>query len=182
MSIVVLLAAGESSRTSDMKQLYIVDGEYLINHQIKKVLSYAYEVAVILGHEYEKLSSILDKRVKIIQNFNYKDGMFSSVKTAFKSLESNRLIFCHIDRPIPNKEVFELLLKSDSEIATAFYNNKKAPPIMIQSSMKEELLSSDINRLDYWIESTKKVSYIKVDDERVHFNANTDEELGRYFA
>jgi len=181
MSIIALLAAGESSRTTDMKQLHKIDGEYLINKQIKIVQSYGYELVVILGHQFERISAILDKNVKVIRNYNYKDGMFSSVKTAFKSLESDKLIFCHIDRPIPNKEVFESLLKSDSEIATAYFNKKKAPPIMIQSSMKKELLSSTIARLDFWIESTKKVSYIKVDDEKIHFNANTDEELRRYF-
>jgi CTP:molybdopterin cytidylyltransferase MocA len=38
--IVVLLAAGESSRTTGMKQLYMVNDDYLINHQIDKLLSF----------------------------------------------------------------------------------------------------------------------------------------------
>ncbi|MEA2091079.1 MAG: NTP transferase domain-containing protein [Campylobacterota bacterium] len=181
MNIVVLLAAGESSRTTTMKQLYTVNGEYLINMQIRTLLSYGYKVAVVLGHNYEKISAVLDKDIRVIQNKEYSQGMFSSVKMAFKVLEAQRFIFCHVDRPIADKNVFELLLKCNSEIATAFFNNKKAPPIMIQSSMKTELLNSSLHRLDYWIESTSKVSYIDVDDKKIHFNANTDEELGRYF-
>ncbi|MEA1954968.1 MAG: NTP transferase domain-containing protein [Campylobacterota bacterium] len=181
MNIVILLAGGESSRTTNMKQLYKVDGEYLINKQIKIIQSYGYEVVVVLGHEYEKIKSVLDKDVKIIRNYNYQQGMFSSVKTAFNLLDADKLIFCHIDRPIVEKDIFEELLKSDDEIVTTFYNGKKAPPIMIKYSMKKELLDSNINRLDYWIESTNKASYIEVDDEKVHFNANTDEKLRRYF-
>ncbi len=181
MTIVVLLAAGESSRTTGMKQLYMVDGEYLINKQIKKIQSLGYEVVVILGHEFDKISSVIEKDIKIIQNNNYKDGMFSSVKRSFELLDADKLIFCHIDRPIPNKNIFESLIKSNSPIATSSYKEKKAPPIMIKSSMKKELLDSDAKRLDFWIQNTKKAKHIEVDDEKVHFNANTDEELRRYF-
>ncbi len=107
--------------------------------------------------------------------------MFSSVKVAFKTLDADRLIFCHIDRPIAKKDTFEILIKTQSEIATASHKGKKAPPIMIQSSMKKELLESPLKRLDYWIQSTKKAKHIEVDDSKIHHNANTDEELRRYF-
>ncbi len=181
MSIVVLLAAGESTRTTDMKQLYRVDGEYLINRQIKIVQSYGFDVAVVLGHEYEKIKSVLSSNIKVIRNRNYKEGMFSSVKFAFKELEATSLIFCHIDRPMVSKEVFQKLIESRNEITTTFFKGKKAPPIMIKYSMKKEILESNHKRLDYWIESTEKSSYVEVDDEKVHFNANTDEKLERYF-
>ncbi len=181
MNIVVLLAGGKSSRTSTMKQLYKIDSEYLINRQIQTIQSYGYEVVVILGHNYDAIQSILNSDVTVIRNKNYQEGMFSSVKTAFNYLKADSLIFCHIDRPMVSKEIFEKLINSTSEITTTFYENKKAPPIMIKYSMKDELLESTHQRLDYWIESTKKASYIKVNDEKVHFNANTDEKLGLYF-
>ena len=181
MNIVVLLAAGESTRTTDMKQLYKIDGEYLINKQIKIVQSYGYDVVVVLGYKYKKIKSVLNRDIQVIKNSNYKDGMFSSVKSAFKNLEATRLIFCHIDRPMVSKDIFEKLIESKSEITTTFFKGKKAPPIMIKYSMKKKLLDSTQVRLDYWIESTYKASYIEVDDEKVHFNANTDETLERYF-
>ncbi len=181
MSIVVLLAAGESSRTSQMKQLYKVDGEYLINRQIQAVQSYGYKVVIVLGHEYKKIKSVLPKDTEVVYNKEYNQGMISSVKKAFRELKSDRLIFCHIDRPMVSKDIFEKLIKSESEIATTFFNSKKAPPIMIKYSMKEDLLNSEHSRLDYWIESTDKAVHIKVDDEKVHFNANTDEKLEIYF-
>jgi len=96
---VVLLAAGRSSRSSVMKQLYPVMGEYLINHQIRKLRAYGYDVAVVLGHAYEKIRSVLNENVTIIHNEHYEEGMFSSVKSAFKALDDEQLIFCHIDRP-----------------------------------------------------------------------------------
>lgn len=177
----MILAAGQSKRTSTLKQLYKINKEYLINRQIKTVQSYGYRVAVVLGYRFDEVFSVLREDVKVVRNKNYKDGMFSSVKVAFAKIEADRLIFCHVDRPIVDRSIFEMLIKSKDEITTTFYNNKKAPPIMIQYSMKNELLNSKINRLDLWIESTNRASTIAVEDERVHFNANTDELLEKYF-
>ena len=179
--IVVLLAAGKSSRTTDIKQLYYSHGEYLINRQIKIVESYGYKVAVVLGYEYERVKSVLKKDVEVIRNREYEEGMISSVKVAFENLKAKKLIFCHIDRPMVSKEIFEKILEKDDAIVTTYYNNKKAPPIMIDYSMKKELLDSNIDRLDYWIESTNRASFVEVDDAKVHFNANSDAELERYF-
>jgi len=178
---IVLLAGGESSRTTNMKQLYEIKGEYLINVQIQKLLDYGYDVAVVLGHNYKEIKNILDKNVRVVINKNYKDGMFSSVKIACRELESDTLLFCHIDRPIADKEVFEKLLKAKTDIATAYKNQKKAPPILIKSDMKKIIQDSKHHRLDHWIESIKSVSLVEVEDEKVHFNANTDEELVKYF-
>ena len=178
---VVLLAAGKSSRTTQMKQLYKIDGEYLINRQIQGLRGYGYEVVVVLGHAFDTIAAVIGKDVKVIRNYNYEKGMFSSVQRAYEVLNRERLVFCHIDRPLADKEVFEALLSSAYPIATASYKGKNAPPIMIESSLKEELLRSHATRLDYWIASTNKVQRVEVEDAKVSFNANTDEELKRYW-
>ena len=178
---VVLLAAGKSSRTSILKQLYPVNDEYLINVQIGTLQSYGFDVAVVLGYEYKRIHTILDNSVTIVHNEHYEEGMFSSVKMAFKVLNDEQLVFCHVDRPIPDLAVFEALLQSDNAIAVAFYQGEKAPPIRIKSSMKKRLLGSDLERLDYWISEEDDVDYVEVDDPKVHYNANTDETLEKYF-
>ena len=164
-----------------MKQLYPIKGEYLINVQIRTLQTYGFDVAVVLGHEYERIRTILDNSVAIVYNENYEKGMFSSVKKAFEVLDEEQLVFCHIDRPIPDLAVFEALLQSDKAIAVAFYQGEKAPPIRIKSSMKKQLLNSDSERLDHWIAEENDVAYVEIDDPKVHYNANTDEALKRYF-
>jgi CTP:molybdopterin cytidylyltransferase MocA len=177
----VLLAAGRSSRASVIKQLYRINGEYLINRQIRGLRSYGFSVAVVLGYEHEKIRRILDDGVTVVYNGQYEKGMFSSVKKAFEVLGSEQLIFCHADRPVPERAVFEALMRSKSAIAVAFFEGKKAPPIRIDSKMKNLLLDSAQNRLDRWIEAADDVAYVQVDDPKVHCNANTDKELKRCF-
>lgn len=178
---VVLLGAGKSTRTTTMKQLYKVDGRYLINIQIQKLLEYGYEVVVVLGHRYDEVLSILDKRVEIVHNREYERGMFSSVLCAFRETQATQFLFCHTDRPIADRGVFELLLASKNDVAVAFCCEKKAPPIMMRSVVKEQILNTKQTRLDHWIASFKDVDYVATDDEKIHFNANSDEELEHYF-
>ncbi len=179
---VVLLSAGKSTRTSTMKQLYKVDGEYLINIQIKKILSYGFKIVVVLGHRYDEIVSILDKRVEVVRNEEYERGMFSSVESAFRGSKAEQFLFCHIDRPVADREVFEALLASKKDVAVAFCCEKKAPPIMMRNSVKEKILSSKHIRLDYWIAEFKELELVVVSDKKIHFNANSDAELKRYFA
>lgn len=164
-----------------MKQLYPIKGEYLINVQIRILQTYGFDVAVVLGHEYEKICTVLDNSVTIVHNENYEEGMFSSVKKAFEVLDKEQLVFCHIDRPIPDLAVFEAVLESNKAIVVAFYQGEKAPPIRIRSSMKKRLLNSNLKRLDQWISVVDDVAYVEVDDPKVHYNANTDEKLKNYF-
>ena len=179
--ILLSLAGGRSSRTTDMKQLYKVDGEYLINLQIKKLLDYGYEVAVVLGHNSQMIREKIKFDVTILVNENYDDGMFSSVKFACKELDVETLLFFHLDRPMVDKEVFEAVGSSKTKVAVAYRDSKKAPPIKISSIMKQEIQTSSFNRLDYWVESLKDVTFVDVLDEKVHFNGNTDEDLFKYF-
>ena len=182
MNIVVILAAGRSRRTTGLKQLYPVHGEYLINVQIQKLRAYGYRVALVLGYEAQRIETMINQDVELIVNKEYEKGMFSSVKAAFSGLDASRIVLCHVDRPIADREVFEKLFESSADIAVASYKGQKAPPVMIQSSMKEALLHSSCERLDVWIEQTHKALMLEIDDEKVLYNANTDETLRRYFA
>ncbi|MHC3994969.1 nucleotidyltransferase family protein [Thiomicrolovo sp. ZZH C-3] len=178
---VVLLSAGRSSRTSDLKSLYRVEGEYLINRQIRQLQSYGYDVAVVLGYAYERISAVLPEGVRVIRNEAYGEGMFSSIKRAFETLDAPELYFCQVDRPVPDKRVFDALSRSKSPVATAFFEGHRAPPQRISAVMKSDLLASDAGRLDAWIEATGIAEAVAVDDPKVALNANTDEALRRIF-
>jgi len=181
MTKIVLLAAGKSTRTSSMKQLYKIGDEYLINVQIKKLLAYGYEVLVVLGHRYEEVLSVLDKRVEVVYNREYERGMFSSVQSVFRESKAEQFLFCHTDRPIADKEVYEKMIECKSDVAVAFCCEKKAPPIMMRSVVKEQILNAKEHRLDEWVLAFRKLEFVKVHDEKIHHNANSDRELEQYF-
>jgi molybdenum cofactor cytidylyltransferase len=178
---VVLLAAGKSTRTSGMKPLYPLGDDLLINVQIRKLLAYGYDVAIVLGHAFEQIRAVLDPGVTVIRNEAYEAGMFSSVKKAFETLDAPELYFCHVDRPVPDKSVFEAIARSPAPVAAAFYEGRRAPPVRIRAAMKADLLASGAARLDQWVLESGVADFVAVDDPKVLQNANTDEELKRYF-
>jgi CTP:molybdopterin cytidylyltransferase MocA len=96
-------------------------------------------------------------------------------------LESDVLVFCHVDRPVPDKSVFDALTGSERAVAVACHKGKKAPPVCITAVAKKRLLNSDATRLDHWVMSEEEVAYVEVADPSVHYNANTDKALKRYF-
>ena len=178
---VILLAGGKSQRTSGLKQLYVVEGEYLINRQIHALQGYSFNVSVVLGYKAQEIEKVLEHGVGVIVNEAYEKGMFSSVKKALSVLEGDIFLFCHVDRPVPEYAVFEALLQSKKAIAVAFCKGKKAPPVLIRATVKKDLIASDLKRLDAWIESKEEVAYVAVEDMKIHCNANTDEALKRCF-
>lgn len=179
---VILLAAGESSRTTTPKQLYRVGGgEYLINHQINILRGYGFDISVVLGAHYQAILSIIDKEVDIIYNPEYQKGMFDSVKKAFFAVDEEWVFIYHVDRVMAKKATFERLLQSDKMIVTVCNNGIQSPPILINFSLKDELLKAKETRLDYWIANQKSVEFVEVNDPHTLLNANTDETLRRYF-
>ena len=180
-SVAVLLAAGRSERTSGVKQLYRIGDEYLINRQINRLHSYGLDVAVVLGHHSEKIRAVMDPNVTVVYNENHDEGMFSSVKKAFEAIPAEYLVFCHIDRPVADKRVFELLEQSCSEVAVARFEGERGPPIRISRHRYPLLLNTPFHRLDHWIDAQEDVEYVDVADPKILYNANTDEALRRYF-
>ena len=66
-------------------------------------------------------------------------------------------------------------------IAVALHDGRHAPPIRIRTEMKHDLLASGETRLDHWVSLSGVADFVEVDDLKIHYNANTDEELERYF-
>lgn len=179
---VVLLAAGESSRTTTPKQLYRVGSEYLINHQIAILKRYGFDISVVLGAHYDAIYKVIDKEVDIIYNSEYAKGMFSSLQRAFVELDEKQVFIYHVDRVMAKKATFEALLTTHKMIAVASNGGVHSPPILIHSALKEEILHTNEQRLDHWIATQKSVEIVAVNDPNTLLNANTDEALRRYFA
>jgi molybdenum cofactor cytidylyltransferase len=116
---IIILAAGNSSRLGQPKQLLGYNGTSLLNRIVYEAVFFAGEaVVVVTGSGRLAIeSSIADDSVLTCHNPRWKDGMASSIKTGLKHLlliypELRSCIITVCDQPHLDAGVFrELLLK-----------------------------------------------------------------------
>jgi CTP:molybdopterin cytidylyltransferase MocA len=177
----ILLGAGLSRRARMPKQLYPVGSEYLIDVQIDILSSYGYRPVVILGHMADEILKKARVDCDTIVNEKYRDGMLSSVAKAFSQIPGEDLLFFHIDRRIPARNLIDQLVSiAGNRPATLLCDGERIPPIYIPYSYGEFLAESKVGRLDRWIESVSART-LECDDKRLLCNGNYPEDLKRCF-
>src|SRR5690349_15574194 len=89
--VIVLLAAGSSSRMGQSKQQLVIDGKSLLVHSVETAIkSDADKVIVVLGSEEEAHRKILKNlSVGISHNPRWQSGMGSSLKAGLSHVISN---------------------------------------------------------------------------------------------
>ena len=99
----LLLAAGESRRMGDFKQLLRLGDKSFVEHCVDNLLaSRVGEVVVVTGHrESEVRRAIGGRRVIFAYNAEYKSGMTSSIKRGMHAVSesSNACVLALVDQP-----------------------------------------------------------------------------------
>ena len=84
---VIVLAAGQSSRLGQMKQLITINGKSLVERQLEQVLEVTSEVYCIVGFNAEQVSEKIDHLpITTIINSEWSAGMSSSIAAGVKAL------------------------------------------------------------------------------------------------
>ena len=141
MSVVVLiLAAGESKRYGDVKQLADIDGQPMLRRVLLNLLApEEYHVIVVLGANAEVIHPIIeDLDVTICANHQWEEGMSSSIKAGLEMIETEYaettgLVIVLGDQWKLSRGEVDKLMESakhstDSIIATN-YNGKPGVPV-----------------------------------------------------
>ncbi|HHH49554.1 MAG TPA: nucleotidyltransferase family protein [Saprospiraceae bacterium] len=148
---VIILAAGESKRMGQAKQLLKIGGESLIRNTIilaQKINPIA--IQVVLGANKELIEAeIKDLECNIVYNRNWKKGMGSSLVTALKNLlESantpDAILMLLVDQPFISLAHLRALVRTyqsnTSPIIATQYNQILAVPAIFDKSLFKELL------------------------------------------
>src|SRR5216117_3818420 len=98
MNVAVILAAGESRRMGEPKQLLPFDGKPMLQCVINALD--ADETLVVLGYR----AAEIEKRIhgaRVVRNPNYAGGMFSSVQAGLRALPvcTNLVLIALADQP-----------------------------------------------------------------------------------
>src|SRR4030042_2141801 len=91
----IVLAAGESRRMGQTKQLLAWEGKTILRQVLENLLnSRLEEVILVLGHEAERILEKVDTRkLKVVINKNYRKGMITSIQRGLTALDEQAEAF-----------------------------------------------------------------------------------------
>jgi len=110
----IVLAAGESKRMGQTKQLLDLEGKAMLQRVLDNLCrSQVDEVILVLGHEADRILQTVDThKVKVVINKNYRRGMITSIEQGLKNLNDEVEAFFIVlaDQPRVGPEVFNRLI------------------------------------------------------------------------
>ena len=149
----ILLAAGMSTRMGRPKQLLPFKNETVIETVISTLLASSLdEVLVVLGHKheliYQKIEAALgNKKLRIINNPDYRLGMLTSVQAALKQISSSSTEFALtlVDQPLIATNTIDLLIDTHQSthqpITIPSYHGQRGHPAIFDSMLIDEVLA-----------------------------------------
>lgn len=147
----VLLAAGESRRMGDFKQLMDFGGKTFVACSVDNLTaSRAGEVIVVTGHRAQDIRLALkDRPVIFAHNPDYRSGMSSSVRRGVEavSTKSRACLIALSDQPQIGTDIVNRVIgayeKSHPLIVIPTHESRNGHPVLLDLSLKEEILAMD---------------------------------------
>jgi molybdenum cofactor cytidylyltransferase len=145
-------AAGMSTRLGRNKLLLPFNGRPLIAHAVDTLLaSKLDEIIVVVGHESDRVKEAIgQRRVKIVENPRYREGLSTSVSAGLVAVSSRaRAILIYLaDQPLVEPEEINLLIssfdeadKANKRIVVPFFRGQRGNPVLVSSAYKASMVS-----------------------------------------
>ena len=173
---ILILAAGNSSRLGQPKQLLQFKGKSLLYHVVSQALEITPAVVVVTGSKNDIIEKeIHDLRALATENPNWQDGMGSSISSGLKRLLDNfptieTVIISVCDQPFIEASVFsELISKqkdSQKNIVASAYSETLGTPVLFTKKYFTELIALSGNEgakklLDKFNEDVAQINFEK---------------------
>ena len=142
----IVLAAGLSSRMPGSKMLREIDGRPLVRVAVENALSACARAIVVLGHEASAVEAALGEPppgVVIVENARYREGMFGSIQTGMREVESDWFFVVPGDMPGLDAGIFAAVARAVSPDALAvvpYYGAQRGHPVLVSRSLVPALL------------------------------------------
>ena len=194
MIAAILLAAGESSRMGQPKQLLDWHGQPLIVAQIEALLEAGCgPVVVVLGAHAHRLRPLLPSRadVQITTNRNWREGRASSIRTGARAVSSayEAIVVASVDQPVRPAIVRELCSvmegTPDAMIVVPRHEGTNGHPPIFRSELLPELQS--VTERQEGLRAIRRrhaehTIFLESDDPIVTLNLNTPDAYRRALA
>jgi len=147
---VIILAAGQSSRLGQPKQLLQYQGKSLLQHAIDTAKqSLAKSTIVVLGSGIEQILDTIDTDgLYVVQNDDWQSGIASSISFGIKSLQNidpmpDAVILMTCDQPFVSSDLLNELIAKQKEtgklIIASQYDDTIGIPALFHKSLFEQL-------------------------------------------
>lgn len=146
---ILIIAAGNSSRLGEPKQLLNFNGKTLLRNVVDEAIKVTESVIVVTGFNHSQISKeIINFEVKIVENINWNEGMGSSIKIGINQLldrfpEVQKIIISVCDQPFIEASVFSDLIQmqkiSQKGIVASKYSDTLGTPVLFTKKYFEEL-------------------------------------------
>jgi molybdenum cofactor cytidylyltransferase len=181
----ILLAAGESNRMGQPKQLMPFDQSTIVERTIDNLLNSAVsETIVVLGYRDQDVrKTIADKPVKIAINPDYQQGMSASVIAGLKQVDkrAQAVLIALGDQPFVDSQTINTLVEAfianNRGIIIPVYQGRRGNPVIFAIKYKDELwnLKGDIGGREIINHHPDDVLEVAVNCEGVLLDIDTAE-------
>jgi molybdenum cofactor cytidylyltransferase len=181
----IILAAGESKRFGDSKQVLDWNGKPFVRHVAETALRAGLDpVVVVTGFDSARVESALaGLNVNLAHNPNYQDGQSASIKKGIEALPANvgSAIFLLADQPQIPADVVRALVESHSRgmqaiLAPLVMEERRANPVLFDRVTFNDLLKLEGDVGGRAIFDKHRVEYLPWHDELLLFDVDQPED------
>ena len=186
----ILLAAGQSRRMGELKQLMPFGQSTIVGQAVDNLLGSAVdEVIVVVGYKAEDvIKAIAAKPVKVAINPDYEHGMSTSIMAGLNLVHSGvqGVMLALGDQPLVDSQTINRLIEEfynhDKGIAVPTYQGRRGHPIIFATRYKKQLLklSGDVGGRQIIKEHPDDVLEIAVNSENVIADFDTTGDYQAY--
>lgn len=194
----IILAAGESSRYGQPKQLLDWKGEPFVRVAARRALEAGLApVIVVTGANAEQVeSAVRDLNVRIVRNGEWKSGQASSIRAGIFTLTPAPLplgegyagagIFLLVDQPQITTSILQALVERHAEglhsVVAPMVMDRRANPVLFDRRTFADLLTLEGDTGGRAIFHKHQVEYLPWHDDRLLLDVDTPEHYQRLLA
>lgn len=150
----IILSAGLSERMGKFKPLLSYKGKSFIQNIVFKLNSVCDKIIIVTGYRANEVEENVNQlnihsKIEYVRNENFEKGMFTSLQAGLtKAFESDWIIYHFIDQPGLPEEFYKEFVKQIDDKHNwiqPIINEQKGHPVLIHTSLFEQILSSSSN-------------------------------------
>jgi molybdenum cofactor cytidylyltransferase len=187
----IVLAAGESRRMGECKQLLPWHGGTVLGNLLRTLLSSSLdEVILVLGHESERiLEKISTRGIRVEFNPDYREGMSTSLRRGLMAMNQDAEAFLIVlaDQPALTPEIIRRLIDAfrraqpGKSIVAPSFQGRRGHPVLFGRKHLEELreATGEVGGREILARHPEDILLLEMDTDAVLIDLDTPEDYRR---